>query len=379
MAGSPTRDPAERQSRKRRVSQIVPDKSKKKATSLSSTSAEVNSTKSLNMDSNTSKHSAIAELSVTKGLAKANDKAEGPVADTNAKSQAPKSDLMSKTKNNSDKVAGKDKKLDEKEQATTKENDTKGKKGDAKDIKSDTKAKKNIKESKLDTKDKLTKAPATSKADARVELPGLVQPVPSDLEGSPDDDYSESDDFNDSNDSDDSDDSGEALDVDDPSEDSDSKGFFHRDFYAHRDMFEKLKWEDLELMHMSAEERAEEKAKTLRNVQIFIDNSKDKHYHEFHLDYLTGPTNYWTWLVGIEILLRMHQVWPIVCEPSVPLDKYHELYPWYEHMISVAVSLIYGHVSQEIRSQRCFKNGALKRSPTKLMQHLIAHYGQEKC
>jgi hypothetical protein len=157
MAGSPTREPAERQSRKRRISQIVPDKPKKKTTSLSPISSEISSSKLSNMDSTSSKPSAIAEPYVTKGLAKANDKAEGPVVDMNAKLQAPKSDLLSKTKNKSDKVPGKDKKPDEKEQAAAKKDDTNGKKGDAKDMNSDTKAKKNIKESKLDTKDKLTK------------------------------------------------------------------------------------------------------------------------------------------------------------------------------------------------------------------------------
>jgi hypothetical protein len=47
------------------------------------------------------------------------------------------------------------------------------------------------------------------------------------------------------------------------------------------------------------------------------------------LEPLTGPDNYIPWLVGLEVLLRMHQVWCVAGELCVPLDKNKEMYPWY--------------------------------------------------
>lgn len=128
---------------------------------------------------------------------------------------------------------------------------------------------------------------------------------------------------------------------------------------------------------MSPERRAQEKAKTLRNVQAFVDNTKDKHYHNFHLDPLTGRDNYASWLVGMEVLLRMHQVWCIVADVTVPLDRGHEMYPWYEHMLTVAISLVYANVSKEVRSDRCFMSSTVHRNPNNMMQHLWAHFGQK--
>ncbi|KAJ5369088.1 uncharacterized protein N7496_008848 [Penicillium cataractarum] len=377
MAGSPSGEPGERHSRKRRVSQITPDKSKKPANSLSPTLAEANSNKTSQMDPSpsTTKPSAVPEVSVTKGLAKPNDKTEGPAVDASAKAKTPKPAVLMKTKNKSEKATGKDKKPDEKENVAAKKDDGKGKKNDskenkedAKDQKPDTKENKDIKEAKLDTKEKSTKAPGVPKAGQGVKLPGLVQPVASDSEDSSDDDINDSDDSSDSNDS---------CDSDDSSEDSDSEDPSYLDDYSDEDLFEEVKVEYDEFAHMSPDRLAEEKAKTLRQVQTFIDNSKDKHYHEFPLESLTGPTNYSTWILGMEILLRMHQVWPVVGEPSVPLDKDHEMYPWYEHMVSVAVSLIYGHVSPELRSQRCFMASAIRRSPSMMMQHLWAHFSKD--
>lgn len=151
MAGSPSREPGERHSRKRRVSQITPDKSKKTATSLSPSRAEVNSSKAAQMGSTTTKPSAVPEVSVTKGLAEANEKTEVPVVEPSAKPKAPKSDVMSKTKNKTVKVTEKDRKPGEKEKVAAKNDDGNGKKTDSKEKKEDAKY------LKIDTKDKSTK------------------------------------------------------------------------------------------------------------------------------------------------------------------------------------------------------------------------------
>lgn len=171
--------------------------------------------------------------------------------------------------------------------------------------------------------------------------------------------------MDDSDDSDESDDSSETSE----SEKASDMNYFDEDLY---NAFE-MEYQDLD--DMSPERLATEKAKTFRNVKAFIDNTKDKHYHHFKLETLTGPANYISWVVGLEVLLRVHQVWPVVGELNVPLDKDHEMYPWYDHMVNVAVSLIYAHVSQKIRSHRCFIRGVMQRSPGSMMQHIWAHFG----
>ncbi|KAF3392567.1 hypothetical protein F1880_008735 [Penicillium rolfsii] len=214
--------------------------------------------------------------------------------------------------------------------------------------------------------------PETPKANQGVTLPGLVKLVSSDSESLSDDD---SEDYENSDDSDSMENSDDSCGSDDSSETSEPENDSNMDFfneYLYND-FEK-EYQDLE--DMDPELLATEKAKTLRNVKAFIDGTKDKHYHHFKLDTLTGPANYISWVVGLEVLLRMHQVWPVVGELHVPLDSDHEMYLWYEHMVNAAVSLIYAHVSQKIRSHRCFMSGVLRRNPGAMMQHTWAHFGR---
>lgn len=173
--------------------------------------------------------------------------------------------------------------------------------------------------------------------------------------------------------SDESDSESFSDDSDVSSEPNDSDDSSHESEYLVGDLDDAS---DLDFDELTPEHMAFEKEKTLRNVQAFIDMTKDKHYHKFHLETLTGPENYIEWLVGLEVLLRMHQVWCVVGELCVPLDKDHEMYPWYEHMLSVAISLIYSHVSQEIRSQQCFMSAVMRRTPNSMMQHVWAHFGQ---
>lgn len=202
-----------------------------------------------------------------------------------------------------------------------------------------------------------SEAPKTSQG---VKLHDLETAILSNSEDSTEDDSDDSDDESFSDDS-------------DVSSESDSS---HESAYLVDDLDDASDLDFDELPELTPEHMASEKEKALRNVQAFIDMTKDKHYHEFHLETLTGPDNYIEWLVGLEVLLRMHQVWCVVGELCIPLDKGHEMYPWYEHMLSVAVSLIYSHVSQEIRSQRCFMSAVMKRNPNSMMQHIWAHFGQ---
>jgi hypothetical protein len=172
--------------------------------------------------------------------------------------------------------------------------------------------------------------------------------------------------MDDSADSDDSDESSETSECELAASDIDN---FDEDLYN----FFALQYTDLR--DLSPERLEMEKAKTLRRVQAFVDNTKDKHYHDIKLETLIGPGNYIRWVVGVEVLLRMHQVWGVVGDLDVPLDKDHEMYPWYDHMVNTAVSLIYAHVSKKIRSHPCFIRGVMQRSPGAMMQHIWAHFG----
>lgn len=211
------------------------------------------------------------------------------------------------------------------------------------------------------------------KASQGVKLPDLVKPVLSDSGDSTDDD---SDDTDDTDSLDATDDSCDSCDSDNSSDTSESDKASHISYFdAELDDASEFDFDEIEAM--SPERVAMEKAKTLRHVQAFLDSSKDKHYHEFHLEPLTGSANYVPWCIGLQVLLRMHQVWCVVGEVTVPLDKDHEMYPWYEHMVDVAVSLIYANVSQVIRSQGCVMSAVIQRSPSNMMQHIWAHFGQQ--
>jgi hypothetical protein len=343
----------------------------------------------------------------TKGPSATNDKTKGPSDDGITKPKATKPDLIGKmSKVKSGKLPAKEKKPEEGEKATVKKDDTKDKRPDTKENKPEVKVdaekpdtKGNKFEKKDDSKDKSIKGksphrlpslsgdhcpsscdavtnihfdyldPEITKGTQGVKLPDLVKPAPSDSDSSSEDDSEDYENSNDSDSMDDSDDSDESSETSESEMASDIDGFDEALYNAFA-----LEYQDLE--DLSPERLAMEKAKTLRRVQAFVDNTKDKHYHEFKLETLTGPHNYIRWVVGLEVLLRMHQVWSVVGELDVPLDKDHEMYPWYEHMVNTAVSLIYAHVSQKIRSHRCFISGVMQRSPGSMMQHIWAHFGR---
>lgn len=152
MAGSPSQEAAERQSRKRRGSQINPDKAKKSTASLSPSRADKITTKPARMAPADAKSLLNTEPSTTKGPSMTSDKASGSVVDGGTKPKVPKLDSMSKASKAKSKSANiaakvpandlaKEKKLDEKDKTTVKKEDGKDKKPDTKENKPDTKGK----------------------------------------------------------------------------------------------------------------------------------------------------------------------------------------------------------------------------------------------
>lgn len=156
MAGSPAQEAAAHQSRKRRASQITPDKSKKSTVSMSPASAETNSNKPARMAPVNPKGSAKSATSVTDKLPTTIDKAEGS-GDGSVNPKSAKSDLAGKAKNKSEKVTAKNNKTDEKEKPAAKKDDNKDKGKEKAVDKAVEKAMEKAKETKVDAKDKATK------------------------------------------------------------------------------------------------------------------------------------------------------------------------------------------------------------------------------
>lgn len=123
-----------------------------------------------------------------------------------------------------------------------------------------------------------------------------------------------------------------------------------------------------------AKKRTKERAKTLRYVEAFLDSHKDKHFIELPVEPLRGVSNFSIWASQIELVLRMHQVWPI-CEGSIlPLDEDHEMFIWYERMVDVALACIYKNVLPSIREEGCFQGNLDDRHPRRMIESLCAHY-----
>ncbi|EPS29401.1 hypothetical protein PDE_04350 [Penicillium oxalicum 114-2] len=134
-----------------------------------------------------------------------------------------------------------------------------------------------------------------------------------------------------------------------------------------------------EFLHFSPVQLAQGRAITTRHVETFVDGRKDKHYHDLKLEPLAGPSNFASWMSGIEVLLAMHQVSFIVRGDFVPLGKTDPLYIWYDHAISVATGLIYAHVSQRVRENSCFMEAVFHRNPEAMLRSIRAHFGDDEC
>ncbi|KAJ5591515.1 uncharacterized protein N7459_001884 [Penicillium hispanicum] len=119
---------------------------------------------------------------------------------------------------------------------------------------------------------------------------------------------------------------------------------------------------------------ARQKRTTARYVEAFLDASRDKHYVDIKLSPLTGPENYAEWIVGIKVLLRMHQVWEVVQETIVSLEPEDRLYPWFQRMRHTGVALIYAHISPEVRQHSCVLTAISEGNPNDLMHHIWAHF-----
>lgn len=122
-------------------------------------------------------------------------------------------------------------------------------------------------------------------------------------------------------------------------------------------------------------EQGKETTKTLRYITTFLDSSKDKHYIDVPIAPLKGRENWETWTIGIEVVLRMHQVWPLFEPDVVPLEKEHEMFVWYDRMVDVAMAVVYRNVARAVRQHPCFMRSVLQRDPAGMMSHLAAHYG----
>ncbi|KAJ5151227.1 uncharacterized protein N7482_010479 [Penicillium canariense] len=311
MPLSPTQQAAKRQSRKRRASQVSL-KVSKKTTSGPSPS-----------------YSLIDRLN------------EAEIMDGNTKLMAAKPDLLDTTK---DKLS--------KDIAKLKEQAENGKLADTEEPV----------DKNGDPEEKSIKEPEKQKTSPSAKLLHPEKVMPVQLLGSTKDACNEADN------TEDLDDSADFVESDDTSE-------VDNDVDIDKDDNSESGHDDPVVTDDYADPREKAKARTLRNVQAFLDNTKDKHYIDIRLDQLTGRTNFNNWNVGMELLLRMHQVWCVV-DDYAPLDESHELYPWYDHMVTVAISLIYANVSPEIRAQRCFRQLLMERCPDDMMIHLWVHYGR---
>lgn len=124
-----------------------------------------------------------------------------------------------------------------------------------------------------------------------------------------------------------------------------------------------------------AKERAVETAKTVTQLNAFLDNTKDKHFINLDITPLAGKSNWSTWAREIQLVMRMHHV-SALCEGTVrPLEKDHAMYLWYQHWVDVAIACIYKHVSPSVREDPCFVQRLLLREPLGIMDTLWVHYG----
>ncbi|KAJ5171895.1 hypothetical protein N7492_004488 [Penicillium capsulatum] len=85
------------------------------------------------------------------------------------------------------------------------------------------------------------------------------------------------------------------------------------------------------------------------------------------------------WVAGMEIILRMHLVWPILDEEKsfVPLKREHGLFSWSERMIDTAIAAIFANVSPSMRRDNCFLRAVYRRDPSLMMETLCTHHGEK--
>lgn len=126
------------------------------------------------------------------------------------------------------------------------------------------------------------------------------------------------------------------------------------------------------------EAQVEEEQQTLRHLDFFLDHSKDKHFIPLTIEPLTGTENYKSWLIGIELLMRQHQVWQLAIGEIGPLDESHDRYLWWELMRDVAITCIFANVSPEIRKDPCFVCAVDNKDPELIMQMLWMHFSESK-
>lgn len=118
--------------------------------------------------------------------------------------------------------------------------------------------------------------------------------------------------------------------------------------------------------------------KTVRRVLAFKEISKEKHPISIPIVPLKEGGNWYSWMTAIELSMRMRHVWCLVVGGLKPLDKDHKLYPWYERMVDVAVSIIYVNVAREVRKLPCFMQAIRRHKIDDIFSHLWLHYGEEQ-
>ncbi|KAJ5669068.1 hypothetical protein N7462_010138 [Penicillium macrosclerotiorum] len=132
---------------------------------------------------------------------------------------------------------------------------------------------------------------------------------------------------------------------------------------------------DADNEHMRKAPAKKKIEKTIRYMKSFYSTNKNMHFQEVSVKRLRGCDDYVSWSVGIELVLRMHRLWDLAIDAIEPLPEHHNLFALYDHMVTVAIGIVWNNVSQSIREDRCFLRGVKMRSIDEMMFHLWVHYG----
>ncbi|KAJ5815674.1 hypothetical protein N7474_007451 [Penicillium riverlandense] len=112
---------------------------------------------------------------------------------------------------------------------------------------------------------------------------------------------------------------------------------------------------------------------TPRHLDFFANNTIDKHYMAMDIAPLSGKDNFAEWVVKMESLLKMHQVWAIVGAQLEPLPTNHEPFLVYQHMETVALTCILSHLAPNVYDDMIQQ--AWQRNPVSLWYSVGVQYG----
>lgn len=116
---------------------------------------------------------------------------------------------------------------------------------------------------------------------------------------------------------------------------------------------------------------------TMNHIDLF-QQKRDTHSIDIKLAPLGGKSNWTEWLTGIELILRMHKVWPLLDEAEKfwPPKVDSELGKSFQRMQTCAVAIIYTNVNQDVRANISFQGAVRLQDPNMVMEILHQDYGE---